>query len=46
MAFNQDYEKGINHTPISDSPVDGKSEVIHDESAHTAAERGHAATDR
>lgn len=46
MAVDHDYEKGINSSPIPDSPADEKSRSIHDENPHTAAERGHVATDR
>ncbi|CZR56474.1 probable MFS transporter [Phialocephala subalpina] len=39
-------EKQINaEHRVPDSPIEEKSNAIHDETAHVAAERGHAATD-
>jgi MFS transporter, ACS family, DAL5 transporter family protein len=40
-------EKPITTThPAPDSPVDEKADVIHEETAHEAAERGKPATDK
>lgn len=39
-------EKGIDTSPVPASPVDEKPHALHEETAHEAAERGHAATDR
>jgi hypothetical protein len=39
-------EKRISNEHIPDSPVEEKPDVIHEETVHDAAERGHVATDK
>lgn len=43
MATDEKQINAEHHVP--DSPVMEKPNAIHDETAHVAAERGHAATD-
>jgi hypothetical protein len=48
MATNGHHEeKAIASThPAPDSPAEEKADAIHEETAHEAAERGKAATDK
>jgi hypothetical protein len=41
-----DGEKQIYAQHMPESPIEEKSNAIHEETAHVAAERGHSATDQ